>query len=179
MTIMTTSLVYAADQAAFLLAQAAPAVPVTPAIPVEPNTVVVPYGAYIDTALNILLYGVGVAVAWGFRWLPSQIQALALTMRVDQLLIRSITYGINGVQGATRDKVLSFEVGNKVLREALTYAIIHGGSLVKDFMGSDVEVAQKIWSRLNVAESAPKPNFQDIASISAADAAISKAKIVS
>lgn len=167
---------HAAQEAAFLLAQA---VPVTPAVPVEPNTVVVPYGAYIDVALNILLTGVGAAVAWGFRWLPGQLQALALTMRVDQLLIRSITFGLNATSGAVKDRVLTFEVGNRVLREALTYALLHGGSLVKNFMGTDAEIAQKIWSRLNVAETAPKPNFQEIASISAADAAISKAKIVS
>ncbi len=166
----------AAPEAAFLLAQAAPTLPVAPVVPVEPNTVVVPYGAYIDTALNILLAGVGTAVAWAFRWVPAQLQALLLTMRVDQLLIRSITYGINATSGAVKDKVVTFEVGNRVLREALTYAIIHGGSLVKNFMGTDAEIAQKIWSRLNVAETAPKPNFTEIATIAAADAAISEAR---
>jgi len=103
------------------------------------------------------------AFMWGFKFLPQQVCAMLMTMRVDQLLTRAVTFGINSVAGATKDRIISIDVGNRVLKEALTYALMHGGTLVKRFAGSPVDLAEKIWSRLELPADAVKPDFASIA----------------
>jgi hypothetical protein len=141
----------AAHEAAFLLAA------------VTDTGITIPVGEMLSGAaeyIGTLLAGL---VVWSLRFLPAQIYALAMTSRVDQLLIRAIVFGVNSVAGAARDRVLTIEVGNRVLKEALTYALLHGGGLVKRFAGSPVDLAEKIWARLNVDETVSKPDFATIA----------------
>lgn len=145
----------AAPEAAFLLAAVSP---VNLGDPLS-----IPYGDLLSTALDYIGTVLLAVVVWAFRFLPAQLYALAMTMRVDQLLTRAIVFGVNNVKSATRDKVLTVEVSNAVLREALSYALLHGGSLMKSFMGKPEEIAEKIWARLPVDAEAPKPNFGALA----------------
>lgn len=137
----------AAPEAAFLLA----------------DTLTIPYGDMISGAADYAGTVLAGIVVWGLRFLPAQIYAMAMTARVDQLLIRAIIFGTNSVAGAARDKTLDIEVSNAVLKEALTFAIMHGGGMVKRFAGSPVDLAEKIWARLSVAEDVAKPDFATIA----------------
>lgn len=142
----------AAYEAAFSLAQAVP----TP-------DVGVPYGDLVSTVLDyatpILL---GVAM-WTFRFVPSRFRALLMTMQVEQLLSRAITFGINSVREATKDKTLTLDVSNKVLKEALAYALLHGGPVIRQFMGKPEDIAEKLWARLPIDADVAKPNFSSVA----------------
>lgn len=145
----------AAPEAAFLLAAVSP---VNLGDPLS-----IPYGdilsGVIDYAGTILLS----IIMWAFRFLPTQLYALAMTMRADQLLTKAITFGINATKNATRDKVLTIDVSNAVLREALAYALLHGGPLIRSFMGKPEDIAEKLWARLPVDAEAVKPNFSALA----------------
>jgi hypothetical protein len=147
----------AALEAAFLMAQAAP-------VAVVPNVVVIPYGEILVAASGYIATALAAVVVWALRFLPGQARAASLTAGVDQLLAKAIAFGINATAGAVKNNVLTVEVSNRVLREALSYALLHGGPLVKKFAGSPVDIAEKLWARLEVAPEVSKPNFEAIAS---------------
>lgn len=159
----------------FMLAQATPTVPIAPTLPVDPNSVVIPYGAWLDAALSVLLTGVGTVAAYMLRWLPGRLYALAMTMQAEQLLTRAITYGINATRDAARDKTLDVRVTNEVLRQALTYALTHAPALLRRFMGSEVDIAEKIFARLPVAPEVGRPELSKIAAVSSTEAELNKA----
>lgn len=144
----------AAYQAAFSFAQAVPA----PAPDVG-----VPYSDLLSTILDYITPILVGVIMWTFRFVPSRIRALLMTMQVEQLLSRAITFGINSVREATRDKTLTLDVSNKVLKEALAYALLHGGTIIRQFMGKPEDIAEKIWARLPVDAEAAKPNFSSLA----------------
>lgn len=143
----------AAFPAAFSFAQAVPA----------PDVVAVPYGDFVSTILDYvtpILLGVSM---WAFRFVPGRIRAILMTMQVEQLLTRAISFGINSVREATKDKTLTIDVSNAVLREALGYALLHGGPIIKKFMGKPEDIAEKLWARLPVEAEVAKPNFGALA----------------
>lgn len=128
------------------------------------TSVSVPVGEIANTAVDyvqVILLG---AIAWGLRCLPGPIYAIMMTARVDQLLEKAITYALNSVKGAAKDKVLTVDVGNRVVAEALAYALQHGGNLAKSFAGDPVTMAEKIWARLDLGAEVDKPDFRAIAS---------------
>lgn len=145
------------------------AVPAT--MPVS-NTVVVPYGDWISAASDYLVVLIMGLIAFAFRFIPGQLKAFLLTLRAEQLLQRAVTFGINAVAGATKDRAMNVPISNAVLREAVTYALHHGGPIVKKFMGSPTEVAEKVWSRLEIEADVARPNFEVIGTAAAADVAI-------
>src|SRR6185503_14066081 len=154
-----------------VLAQAvdAPPIPVTVVPPVS-TVVQVPVGDWFGTALGYLTLSLGGIIAWAFRRLPGRISAILLTAQADQLLNRALVYAINAVVGATKDKVWTVEVRNQVLREVVTYALVHGSDAVKAFMGRPAAIAEMGFSRIDaptgdvvqkpsVLPDAPKPDF--------------------
>lgn len=125
----------------------------------------IPYGDILSGALGYISTILLAIIMWAMRFLPAQLYSLLMTMRVEQLLAKAVSFGANAVAGATKDKVLSVEIGNKVLREAVSYALDHGGPLLLRFMGTPAEVAEKVWARLDVAPEVTKPNFAVIAEV--------------
>lgn len=138
------------------------------------STVVqVPVGDWFGTALGYLTLSLGGLIAWAFRRLPGRISAILLTAQADQLMTRALTYGINAVVGATKDKVWSIDVRNQVIKEMVTYALTHGSDTVKAFMGKPAVMAEMSYSRIDaptgdvvqkpaVLPDAPKPDFEMI-----------------
>jgi hypothetical protein len=153
-----------------------------------PSTVVqVPVGDWFGTALGYLTLGLGGVIAWAFRRLPGRISAILLTAQADQLMARALTYAINAVVGATKDKVWSVDVRNQVLREFVTYALTHGSDTVKTFMGKSADIAEMGYSRIdaptgdvvqkpNVLPDAPKPDFESIGKQAEVAVSIKEAK---
>lgn len=90
-------------------------------------------------------------VAFALRNIPGQIGSILQTMRVDQVINKAIDYAINMVKGATKDKELSFDVGNEVLAKALQYVLDHSPGWLQQWMGGPDKIAEKIISRLNLA----------------------------
>jgi hypothetical protein len=163
----------AAIAAFFMLAAPAIAQTIDTTAPVVDTVVQVPVGSIADTVLDYVQVAMAGLVIWALRLLPPQLYALAMTMRVDQLLSRAIAYAFNTVAGATEGKVLTVDVRNLVVKEAVTYALVHGGTLVKQFAGTPEELAEKIWSRMDLPQEASRPN---LLGISAQASAIADAK---
>lgn len=116
------------------------------------------YGAVIQqwaTALGSLVFAV---VMFALRQLPAQVYAVIVSMRADQLLQKGIDYGINAVQGATKDKTLSVDVGNKVLAHAVQYVLDNAPSWLQAWMGGPDQIVKKIFARLNLDSSSTAPS---------------------
>lgn len=151
-----------------------------------PNTVVsIPVGSWVDTAFNV--WGVAIVsyVVFALRNMLSafgpRVNAILLTAQVEQLMQRGVTYAVNSVVGATRDKVWTVEIRNAVLREIVTYALVRGSDAVKAFMGTPAAMAEMGFSRIDmpatdgvpklaILPDAPKPDFVTIGDQAAAAA---------
>ncbi|MHC2251055.1 hypothetical protein ACVILK_000747 [Bradyrhizobium embrapense] len=117
------------------------------------------YGATVSqwaTAIGTMIFAF---VTWLLRKLPAQVYAILVSVRADQLLQKGIDYGINMVQGATKDKALTADVHNQVVAAALQYVLDHGSDWLAQFIGTPEQIAQKIIARLNLApEAVPDVN---------------------
>lgn len=135
-----------------LLIVAAMIVP-TIALAGNPETSVqVPVGPWLDwlasianTTLVPVILGL---VARVLVILPAPVASVAKTFRVEQLLTRAIVYGINAVAGAEHDKVLSVDVGNKVVAAAVNYAVNNGPQWVLKWLGGEDGIRQRILARV-------------------------------
>lgn len=140
----------------FVLFAALAACFVTPAFAQEAaptGAVVIPYGAWLAEAASWAGVFVAAFVAFLFRRIPPQIANVLIALRVDQLLERAITYGINAVEGAVKDRALTLDVGHQVAQQAMEYAIEHGPTLLRA-MGGHTRLREKILARLNLDEAA-------------------------
>jgi hypothetical protein len=110
--------------------------------------VAIPYGDWIAALLDEHLYQVLIAtMLWLLRKLPKSVYEVIQTMRVDQLLERAINYGFNAVKGATKDRVLTVEIGSEVVAESVAYALEHAPTVVR-WLGGTEKLKQKILARL-------------------------------
>jgi hypothetical protein len=114
------------------------------------STVAVPIGDWIGKSSGIIGSLLGVLVIWLFRQLPAGIVQILRTMQVEQLLDKAITYGINAVAGASKDKVLTVNVGNAVIAQAAQYAIDHAPGWLIGWLGGETAIRQMIIARLNL-----------------------------
>ncbi len=129
----------------------------------SPTEVAVPWGQMIADHTDLIattLFGI---VLYMVRLLPRELVGLLTTRRVEQLLAQAIAYGCNAVAGATRDRVLTVDLGSAVVAEALRYAIAHGPAWLIRWMGGPGAIAEKIWSRLNLDKDASLPDLKSIA----------------
>ncbi len=141
-----------------------PALAQTPIPVTVPDTVVtVPYGSWFNVALDYVQVALFGLVMWAMRRIPARLQAILLTMQAEQLLKQAIAFGLNSIAGAAKDKVLTVDVRNKVLKEIVTFVLVHGSKAVVDFMGKPTEIAEKGFARLDVPAEESKPDFVAIA----------------
>ncbi|WP_022722860.1 hypothetical protein [Rhodopseudomonas sp. B29] len=118
------------------------------------GSVTIPYGQIVSDWLPFVASGLAALVAWGFRQLPGNVAAILGNGRVELLLNNAIGYGLNAVAGATKGKTLDVAVGNKVLAEALQYAIDNAPAWLLSWAGGPEGLAKKIWGRLDLAPEA-------------------------
>lgn len=134
-----------------VLALAAASAPETVAQSVSENTKVVwAWGETASALASAALSLIVLVIGWLVRKLPENILAIIGNARVELLLNNAKNYGINAVKDATKDKTLSVDVGNQVLREALQYAVDNASGWLLAFSGGPENLAKKIWARLNL-----------------------------
>lgn len=114
------------------------------------TTVVIPWGDWLAAIINesgpVLL-----AIAlWLIRKLPAAWLSEQNIKRIDHLLDRAISYGINTVAGAAKGKELSADVGSEVVAQALNYAIEHGPGSLVGWAGGENGIREKIIARLSL-----------------------------
>lgn len=120
----------------------------------ETNKVVWAWGATLSElagAVASALFGLALIA---LRKLPANIVAIFGNARAETLLKNAIDYGVNAVAGAVKDKKLEVDVGNKVLREALQYAVDNAPAWLLSWVGGPDQLAKKIWARLDLHENA-------------------------
>jgi hypothetical protein len=149
-----THLVYAAAWAlvcSSLFAAGASAHAAAP--PAIDGQVVVPWGDWTAAALHGVTGLVVAAAGWALRRAPAELHFMMRMARVDQLLERSIQFGVNSVAGAVAGRRLTVPVANRVLERAGDYAIAHAPELVARLGGLNV-LKEKLLARLDVEEAA-------------------------
>lgn len=118
------------------------------------TTVSLPFGQWLTAAGDFIIPIVAAAALWLIRKLPSQIAALLMTMRVEQMLTMAIKYAINAVAGASHDKPLTLDLGNAVAAKAVQYVIDHAPGWLVSWAGDAEGLREKIIARLNLNASA-------------------------
>ena len=116
--------------------------------------VVIHWGDMLASSASTLVTLAASVLALALARLPASILAMVKTWQVDQLLERSIGYGINMVAGAAKGQAMTVPVANKVIETAMEYAVTNGSSALIKWMGGEKVVEQKIISRLDLVPSA-------------------------
>lgn len=118
----------------------------TPVFAADATSVVVPIGDWVQATLPLL----GWLMAAVATWVLSHVPAIFKTAQVEQLLAKAIEYALNVVAGASKDKVLSADVGNAVIAQALNYATTYGPSWVLKYLGGEQGLRDRIIARLDL-----------------------------
>jgi hypothetical protein len=116
--------------------------------------VVIPWGNLLASSADILVTLAASALALALSMLPASINSLIKTWRVEQLLEKAVAYGVNMVAGAAKGQELSVPVANKVIEQALEYAVENGSAALIKWMGGTEAVQKKIIARLEVEKDA-------------------------
>lgn len=124
-----------------------PALAQTVADATADTSVRVNYGSAVAEIATAALTGAGAAVLWAFRFLPSHVRWAMQLIQADQLLEKALAKARADVTNALDGKVWTIDVKNKVVAEALTYALKHFGRLVQSLGGADL-VREKLQARL-------------------------------
>jgi hypothetical protein len=120
--------------------------------------VTIPWGDWLAAAVGsmgetILMIVLSV-VAWMSKSLPASIAAMLKTKQVEQILQRSVDYGLNAVAGAAKGKTLDVNTGNEVLNVALAYAVDRAPAQLLAWLGGPEALQHMILARLQLGEDA-------------------------
>lgn len=114
----------------------------------------IPWGDWLAASASTLVTLAASALAFALARLPASINAMIKTWRVEQLLERAVAYGINTVAGAAKGHTLSVPVANKVIEQALEYAVENGSDALVKWMGGADAIEKKLIARLDVEKDA-------------------------
>ncbi|WP_315804023.1 hypothetical protein [Bradyrhizobium sp. SZCCHNS3002] len=118
------------------------------------GAVTIPYGQWVSDWMPLIGASLAALVTWGLRQLPANVVALFGNARVELLINNAIGYGLNAVKDAAKGKTLSVDVGNKVLAEALQYAVENAPAWLLSWAGGPEGLAKKIFGRLDLEPAA-------------------------
>lgn len=133
---------------------AAPPILSASALAATATEVTVAYGDLLQQASGVILTLAAAAMAWAFRALPPSILTLIKVWQVDQLLAKAIEYGINTVVGASKDRTLTFDMGNAVLAKAVQYVVDHAPGWLIAWAGGPEMIRQKLIARMDIEPAA-------------------------
>ncbi|MFE1601649.1 hypothetical protein [Methylobacterium sp. ID0610] len=142
---------------ALLIALVLPATAAT-AAEVGGTTVEIPWGAWLaalmpsvaSVAVTILAGVASAALGKVAPWLTLFISQ----KRIEATIQTAVDYGINAVEGATKDGKLSVPVGSRVLAVALQRAVDSTPKWIIDAVGGPAEIAARIFRALHLDENA-------------------------
>ncbi len=124
-------------------------------IVVAPTEVVFSWGDFLAILLGNLADPQSVAwtvlagaLTWAVAKLPAPLRWSFNLFKVDQLLTHAIQSGLNSTKEAIAGRSLTVDVRNKVVAEAVQYAINNGQAALIEWMGGRAGVEAKIIARL-------------------------------
>ncbi|MGX7708980.1 hypothetical protein [Methylobacterium sp. Gmos1] len=123
----------------------------TAVVTVPLGTWIASYAAAFQEAVVAIIMAV---VTYACRRLPTTIGALVKGIVTQQLVEKAIAFGMNTVAGATKDRALSFDVGNAVLANALNYVVQHAPGWLISWTGGVNAIRDHIIALLPVEEGA-------------------------
>lgn len=162
-------LVKAAPSGQTVTVQTAPASPVgTPAaagattttITTAPPAVSIPWGDWLDAAINqIVVPLLGVVVLAGLTWIGALLAPLlppALrgfvnaknTAALEQLIVPALATGLKSVGTTVSGQQVSIPVQSQAIATAADYAVAHGSASLVKWAGGPEGIRQKIEARL-------------------------------
>lgn len=118
--------------------------------PTHAETVAIPYGDMVTSALPFMGWLLTFVAAYALRHLPAVVVSILRTAQVEQMIPRAIDFGINAVAGAVKDKVLTAEIGNAVIAQALNYIVKWAPKALITWMGGEDGIRAKIIARLDL-----------------------------
>jgi hypothetical protein len=116
----------------------------------EGTKVVWAWGDILSKAAATIASLVVAGLAIAARQLPAQFAAIFANSRVQTLIDNAVNYGINAVAGAVKGQTLTVDVGNKVLAEALQYAVDNAPAYLLSWAGGTDGLAKKILGKLDL-----------------------------
>jgi hypothetical protein len=114
------------------------------------NPVVIPYGDWLAAAAGNINTILAALAMWALRKLPAHIVAIIKTAQLDQVLLKAIDFGVNRTAGAAKGRVLTINLANQVLAEAVGYVVDHGPGWLVAWAGGEQGIRDKIIARLDV-----------------------------
>lgn len=108
------------------------------------------WGSVVSQWASALASLVIAGIAIAARQLPAQFAAIFANARVATLIDNAVNYGLNAVADAVKGKTLTVDVGNKVLAEALQYAVDNAPAYLLSWAGGKDGLAKKILGKLDV-----------------------------
>jgi hypothetical protein len=122
------------------------------------DTVVVPYGAWLQQVLGLArdtaLVAVPIILGWASRSLPGYAAFWLKTKIAEQWLARAIIGAHNSVSGAVQGKTLSVDVGNAVLAHAVQDMLDNAPAWLINFLGGVDGIKRAILRRLDLESKA-------------------------
>lgn len=117
-------------------------------------------GALVSTVAPYIAYGLLALALWGVRRLPATWLALAKNTNLESLIVSAIRYGMNGVQGASKDKTIPVHLTNPIIILALQYAYSHADQFIHGALGEPEKFAEKVFAQLPLDPDATVPDFR-------------------
>jgi len=96
----------------------------------------------------------GLVMAWVATMLPAPLQWAWQTFRLEQLLQKSLTAGLNSTAGALAGRTLTADVGNQVIARAVQYAVDNGSKAAIAWAGGPQALHNKLVARLDNVDGA-------------------------
>lgn len=90
----------------------------------------------------------GLAMTWVATRLPAPLKWAWRLFQIEQLLAKSLQAGFNSTAGAFAGQAVSVDVGNKVIANALQYAIDNGNAAAIKWAGGEELLRQKLLARV-------------------------------
>lgn len=125
------------------------------------NTWTIPYGSMIsggaEVISSVLLMLGSAVILYASKFLPGiagVVYRNFLMKQAEQLLERSVEYGINATKEATKGKKLDINVGHEVIAKAAEYAVEGGWKFLIEWLGGLEGIKQKIFARLDLEPNA-------------------------
>jgi hypothetical protein len=114
------------------------------------GAVLIPWGDYAIELAHIVGAVAVALLPVVLAFLPAPVRLAIAATGGERLVRNAVDYGINAVEGAAKDKVLSVAVGNAVLEEALEYALREGAPWLIRILGGPDGIRAKLFRLLNL-----------------------------
>jgi len=122
--------------------------------PAQAATVTIPYGDQIAEGAHIASAVITPLLLLLLSKLTGPVGLFLRTFLGERLIRNAVDYAVNAVEGASKGKTLSVNVGSEVLAQAVQYALDQGAPWLVSKLGGPEGIRLKIFRALDLEEDA-------------------------